>query len=65
MFLTRKQLRNKLSKPPAIEAGASIRFNRFFLSWLSAVADVHYVPILHNVVFAFQPQLAFAARIGL
>jgi hypothetical protein len=62
MFLTRKQLRNKLSKPPAIETGGCLY--RVFTTGLAAVADVHHIPILHNVFLAFQPQLPFAACIG-
>jgi len=32
---------------------------------LTAVPDVHYIAILHDVIFAFEAQRAFGARVGL
>ena len=35
------------------------------ISCSATVPDMHYVAILHDVLLAFQPQLAFGASIGL
>ena len=35
-----------------------------FVTLSAAMPDMHHIPILHNVVFAFKTQCAFGAGIG-